>query len=884
MTKVLSFVLAFFLGFTGFVAPLAANADTPAPHYYSTKAEPMFYGAAKITLPRGFPFDPSDTRFRSFVKDFEDGDLTQKVTSSSNVNTSIAGEYALNYSVTDSHGNSAQRTVPVTVVGDPQAQVEVEWDIYARPNTWNIRSVGINRGDRSDRQHIGLYLAANDTIEARIIGQSPDLRVNFLTANKGQESTITLKKGGNWTTLKNVKNGQSYPSVPQVYSPELAKDATDISQTYRIALRYPSSAKMLNYYRAGDEEIKFRTKWKKSGAQYAVVENDYVSVLTGISAESKLTTFKRGFKTLNQFLQYYANVIEMMDSGIGLSLHPSNALDQNVRTRYTIRPVGANGWAAYYSEDHVGISNADAASFYEMNWGGLHELGHGYQGRFGQGKMFLNETSNNIFAHYIQQTPSVYFHGPYGFNMNDQDVKANKLRIDKGKNFSNYGSGAYDGASERLYAVVNLLDGFEGLKTYAKIFQWYRSEVNAGRDYDNQDVYARAIAAIYGVNVIPYLEKWGLRVSDATKSALYDRDLPLANMLGEILNGDNLAKAKSTMSSKRTWQVVKNKDLPDVASSLTVRFEIDKSQLFEGKSVSLKSGDKTVATARISGAKATFTGIPVGTYVLQLPILSDYESGYNWVDVKDTGSEVKYVYRPFSSQILPNLKLRLAGIYHTFGYQLQFARDMKSAKIAFRGSSMGNAAPAVKIFDTKGVLVDTQVVTKASDGNYYFNHSQGTKNISLQKGYRIEVSHHAPGNVTVFDENTNTVVAGLNPKTKTTTYIVEPYGLRLTSQNEDQAREMYYQKLKEPAVKTIRNYQNSVRDEILADPYKDLGTKNQVRKAFAMLRGPHQAQFADFIEKISANQQKSQDAPDQGPDLSPEVVHNRSVFYWTPIF
>ena len=39
----------------------------------------------------------------------------------------------------------------------------------------------------------------------------------------------------------------------------------------------------------------------------------------------------------------------------------------------------------------IGINNSSMASFFEMNWVGLHELSHGYQESLGKGEMQLGE-------------------------------------------------------------------------------------------------------------------------------------------------------------------------------------------------------------------------------------------------------------------------------------------------------------------------------------------------------------------------------------------------------------------------------------------------------------------------------------------------------------
>ena len=88
--------------------------------------------------------------------------------------------------------------------------------------------------------------------------------------------------------------------------------------------------------------------------------------------------YKNGFKSLDLFLEYYQKVVEKMDEYVGLDFNPEKITDQNVRTKYLVKANVHGVGAAYYAGDHVGVNNASMRSFFEMNWGGLHELAHGY--------------------------------------------------------------------------------------------------------------------------------------------------------------------------------------------------------------------------------------------------------------------------------------------------------------------------------------------------------------------------------------------------------------------------------------------------------------------------------------------------------------------------
>lgn len=178
--------------------------------------------------------------------------------------------------------------------------------------------------------------------------------------------------------------------------------------------------------------------------------------------------YANGFSSIDKFLEYYQKVVEKMDEYVGLDFNPIKITDQNVRTKYVIKANVHGIGAAYYAGDHVGVNNASMGSFFEMNWGGLHELAHGYQGSLGKGEMLLGEVSNNILGYYIQTDKSIY------------DKPGNWLGelpvIEESRNAERLAGKTFLEIDEpsRLYVIINLLDSFEGGTTYAKMFSWYR--------------------------------------------------------------------------------------------------------------------------------------------------------------------------------------------------------------------------------------------------------------------------------------------------------------------------------------------------------------------------------------------------------------------------
>lgn len=213
------------------------------------------------------------------------------------------------------------------------------------------------------------------------------------------------------------------------------------------------------------DEEEFRAKWIQSQNNYSVIESEPLTLVLSFTDMKYMTNYyKNGFTSLDQFLAYYQKVVEKMDEYVGLDFNPEKITDQNVKTKYLIRANFHGVGAAYYAGDHVGVNNSSMASFFEMNWGGLHELAHGYQGSLGKGAMQLGEVANNIIGYYIQIDKNIYFHqGNWLRNLSAIEEDRNRKRL-ADQTFLEVDE------PTRLYVIVNLLDALEGGTTYGKMF------------------------------------------------------------------------------------------------------------------------------------------------------------------------------------------------------------------------------------------------------------------------------------------------------------------------------------------------------------------------------------------------------------------------------
>lgn len=826
---------------TGQVLPVQAE-DTIA-NYYSSKNAPLIYGTSSITIPVGTDFDTLDTRFRVFAKDFEDGDMTAQLKVTGQVNTDKAGSYQLTYEATDSDGNKAVLQVPVTVSDNQEADIQVQRILYTIPSVWNMDLAGTNRCNYGDSQHLGIFLPADSQVKVRILKGEQELKVNLSGNDSRKESSLTIPGDQSWVTLLNEKEGQSYASVPLVTSPVMEK-GTDLDTTITLELQYDSEVKELNYYHQGDDEEAFRQQWNQEKNAYGIVENEVLTALVPYEDLEKTTNYhQNGFQTLDDFLEYWKKVVDKMDALIGLEQNPANPVNQNVRTRYLVKANANGAGAAYYAGSHVGINSASIASFFEVNWGGLHEFAHGYQGSLGKGVMGLGEVSNNILGYYIQKDKEVY---PYGGNwlgdFSEREDYFNQSRIETGEWPS--------GVDVRLYAICNLLDSFEGGTTYGKMFQWYRSALQSGKTMTNTDAYAQSLAELYQVNVIPYLEAWGLEVSAETGNAIYEKKLPVISILKDMVGEDSLETVMKAAETTEAYEVVTNDSYQNVKGNYTLSIAIDSLDSIAGKKATIWDGSQKIREFTIDAEEIILENLPVGVYSLQMPVSAEHSSDSRYLVVQEGENKSAITYARLSEYTYDkSMALKLQGIYHTYGCEVHFNSDYTKAEVRFHGASMGSDAPYLKILDETGKVIKEEKVSLSGDA-FYFNYQQGNYSVDLKPGYVIEVHHPNQAKIQMFAGVTGQQTTAFGAENTTARYIVQEGGLRRESMTEEVADEAWYQLLKPVLEKTITDYQNSATEAELSDPKVNRAAREAVMIAYLNLKQEDQAPYTEFISKI----------------------------------
>lgn len=882
MKKFLCFCFSFMLIVgalfsVGFSVKESASAEDYKSLYSETNA-PLFYGVTKITIDKNVTnvFSEKDSRFRIFARDFEDGDVTPKIVCKfNNVQSTVPGSYLLKYSVKDSHGNENSIDVQVIVQDKEDGECVVEQTVYAIPSMENMKAVGTERCNTGDRQIFGIYLPENQSFQARMLEGDQDLQITFFTNTRAKNSFSSIKaNNSNYQTISNtIKDGTKPGAVPLLTSPRLTS-ATEINKTFKIELKYDNNVKALDYYHYKDNEEAFKNAWKLSENEFGVVDGEAIMCVVPFADVDKISGYvasgyNNPFMSLDEFFEYYLEVVNRFDKMIGLEFDAKSALDQNYRTKYiAVADAGMAGVGAYYNGNFIAVCSSTISAIFQYGWGTLHEIAHGYQGTLGKG-MYLNETGNNILAHYIQIDESLYKKNDRYIglleNCEQNMNKSRKDNISAGKTIFNNDGGTYTNTQEKLYSIVNMFDSFEGTVTYAKLFSFYRKLANS-QDVSSlsvADVYAKFFAQEYNVNIVPYLKQWTMPVSENVEKEILDKGLVAVSILSDSLSNDTLENVMGKENFSLKYGLVREDVLQKYVEKCTLKihFEIDDVSKIKGKNIALSYHGKNLNIVKISSAVAEFSNLEIGTYELKLPALFGYENKLCTVTLKEGENELAV---KFDKATMPDYKTHLTtitiyGVNGTVGYSLKFTDGYDKAIPTLGAANLGNqnsvwesklddVFASVTVINKDGLQVD-KIEVKGKE--YFYGKTLASSEYDVGVGSKIVIYSEKPELVSVVSQITGKKIEDYAVKNiKTIEYEITENGLELlTSENFDE-KQVLYEHSKFKMIELINDYKNNVTTAEIENKRINAKKKSQVVYAYNNLEKEDQKEFTSFIEKL----------------------------------
>lgn len=754
---------------------------------YSESNSPEFYGLTKAIIKTGDIFDINDSRYRIFARDFEDGDMTDKIqVVSNNVNSATAGEYLVEYKVVDSHGNTTQKSVEISVRDDCEERY-FERTMYTLPTAVGLDAAGIGRGKGHDRQMLGFFMEQYSKLNVKIVSGATKATLTYWNNDSATEFQMDIN--GEYKEVESqVSDGVPFIStIYELVEPVVIGITTTYSNDETITVdevekTVTGRVSEVPYYHFKDNEEEFFNKWENMKT-YSVIESEDFTALAPYSDIGKLVNCSgNSLDSLYDVCVFWHKVIERYDEFMGLSYDPEEAVDQNVKMKYFFKANKHGAGSAYYSGSHVGVNTDSVSGMFIVNWGGLHEVGHGYQGSLGSSGMQLGEVSNNILGHYVQIDKSIYpFNNDWLGLLSKREVGANQKREDG----TTFNADAFD-VGQRLYVLINLFDSCGDPKAiYSSINKLWRRAKIKGENLTNQEAYILALSELYGVNATGYFEAWGLPVSDSVQAKVAG-SMPLG-FLCEVVNDkedeyelSNRISSELNRDGKYTLVTAKDIEAYDLKGDLDINFKIDDINKLIGKTVIIRNGD-FYNNKFVINSDNIRVELPAGQYEVMLPVpydnAYDYKV-YNYVNVKNNKvNEVTFSYEKATAVDIKNSDtiIKLNGLGDsTFSY-ISFTDDeiIVNTNKATPHSYYGEAQYAtISICDKDGVEKFNRVYI----GNV--NNTAEIQKVGYSIGDKI-IINHSEGATRLFAYSN--LLQGkddaLTAKSKIVTYVVGNYGI-----------------------------------------------------------------------------------------------------------
>lgn len=815
--------------------------------YWSESNKPEFYGTTKIVIKKGDSFSLNDSRYRIFARDFEDFDLTQSIQAEHNVNTEITGDYKINYSVTDSHGNTKELMVPVTVTDDSNVKPMIERTMYTLANIDNVKAMGIERGHNHDRQMLGFFIKGNSNLEIRKTAGNSNLTYTMLNNDSHTESSKVIYD--QWQTI--TFEHDYTPFIKTLYKhPDPVKFEIQWESN-------DSGVRELNYYHEGDNEKEFFDKWRAATDAYAVVESYILSVLVPYSDIDKIIGhWRNGFETLDKFFEYWRNVVDAYDKTLGLDYSPEDPYDQNVNARLFVKANAHGAGSAYYAGDHIGVNKPTVASFFEANWGGLHEFGHGYQGSLGKGDLEIGEVSNNIFGYYVQTNKEIYpFPGNWLGEISKIEEKYNKVRLDGGKFLDLDMPG-------RLYFIINFLNAFEGPDTYAHIAKIYRRNVIEGRTMNTQDAWAIGIYDKYGVSLVDYFEAWGISISEETKYIINSGNSKNAfSMKDLVLDEDLVNKIKSDLNLDGIYGLVTSEQL--LSYKLTgngkLNIKIDNLDALRGKYIFLKDVNKEIAKIKIDSDEITLSDLPVGIYNLVVPnLIGSYTNNVITIMISNNNNtEIDISYYPVNkvNTFENDVKVQFQGLYNNDAAEVKLVNDNSNLKLnlRYRGTTLFNSGLSEDYEYAKIQVInndDNEVYKKVvgGKGEMFSKVNVETFEVPVEIGYKLVLKYYNSDSKLKFISNLNEDYRTSYeiPKNTESTFLVTENGLKHLSMSDEDFYNEYTYRMKN----YIGNFLQNVKEEEIYNKNYYKNQKTLIIHGYEKMNDEDKLLYSELYNKI----------------------------------
>lgn len=700
--------------------------------------------------------------------------------------------------------------------------------------TW-LKNQGFSKGINHDKQDLGIVLPKAGTIEIRQKNTKfkGNVTLELLNDDNKTESSQTI--GSSWVTLTAIND--AVPFVRTVYT----ADGNAPVVEYKVS----DNITDLPVFKQGDNEANFWGKWDKTNASFGLIGNKYIQILVPKGDKAYLKKMN-DFSSIGALLAYYDNVFETYNELAGLSFTPQKATDKNIPNRYFAKADKNGAGAGYYGDTHTAETSPSVIAFWlKPGWGGLHEIGHGYQGTFMADNTFsTGEVWNNIYANSMQKKD--YYNGwLYEGNLATQETDFYK-NVYAAKTPTNDWN-----LRNKLY-MLTLMKDKAGDPAFAHFNQSHRAEVNAKTLGENPlvlDLLSKYFGEVSHYNFTPYLELVQGSMSLKQKVENLYSGNKAVYPLASLLSSDNLQKAKKDIALDTKWGLVSNNQLEKykVVNTMNIQFTINDFTQIKGRTLKIKDGEDVVREVKITAPTVTLKNMPIGIYSLDIPTGVDrfYEPSTNYLAVSDFSNNATIQMNELQTSYIATQELIFKGIsddiFATASVDpekgnLEFAITKSDPHVYFKDDYA-----SIQVFNENGqsVFKSTMNGVKTEKGKFQ---------LAIKPGFTIKVMHQEPTRFSITGTATKLTNASINQVFKVT-----KYGLTsdLTGVTVQDALANYKQKLATFASTISDNSKFKNEDNIIL--------KSMLRKGITYLPDTDQANYQkNYADLIAVKKESSQ--------------------------
>lgn len=558
-----------------------------------------------------------------------------------------------------------------------EAQVIESKNVYSIVEPTWIFNAGMSKGKYHDRQDFGFIL--NENTEIRIRQTNPSFTEKLTVRLLGDDSKIeqNIQVGSEWVSMRAPS-----PLVPFVDTPY-----GEIPAQLEYEIMDSREQKVLPVYEYQYSEIDFFSTWDKVDGDYALIKGKDFQLLIP-KKDKEIVRKLKDFQSLNELIEYYTDLFALYNQIAGFD--GSSMVNQNGENRYFLKADKNGAGGAYYGHNWT-ANSYDTVDMWlnENSWGTLHEIAHGYQAGFDGVGMYTGEVSNNLFG--VQ-----YQYKKYGkeadeigwlFDYGNKD-KVESTLYDK----MMYHNGTYESIDLREKLILlSLLKQKAGDDSFTKMYQDYRELANQPNfdkaKYPLPDLMNRIYSENSKQDFTAILERWGLSVDDSQGEKNRYSGFPAIVSLADIVPEKELTRARELIDPSylinSNFTMVSNAEISslNLSGNLTLQFNANDISDLMGLEVTIKDGEKEVASQTLQENQVEFKNIPNGIYHLELSgkQMKNYVPDHNYIYVKENENKKTINLEKINTSSLVNQNLDFLGLGdNKFG---SFSTNMNNQEI-----------------------------------------------------------------------------------------------------------------------------------------------------------------------------------------------------------